>query len=175
MTIAAMDVVALVIFLGVIILAFVRKINVGILAVAAGVIAVRLFGMTDKDLIGGFSSSMFVTLVGITLLFATINATGALDLLARKIIALAGNKVWVIPIVIYIAGFVIAGVGPGAVPALAIIPALGVTIALEVGYNPVMLALIGECGLMAGRMTPITPEAAIITAAGVSIITPSLI
>ena len=160
MTIAAMDVVALVIFLGVIILAFVRKINVGILAVAAGVIAVRLFGMTDKDLIGGFSSSMFVTLVGITLLFATINATGALDLLARKIIALAGNKVWVIPIVIYIAGFVIAGVGPGAVPALAIIPALGVTIALEVGYNPVMLALIGECGL-----TPITPEAAIITAA----------
>ena len=41
MTIAAMDVVALVIFLGVIILAFVRKINVGILAVAAGVIAVR--------------------------------------------------------------------------------------------------------------------------------------
>ena len=165
MTIAAMDVVALVIFLGVIILAFVRKINVGILAVAAGVIAVRLFGMTDKDLIGGFSSSMFVTLVGITLLFATINATGALDLLARKIIALAGNKVWVIPIIIYIAGFVIAGVGPGAVPALAIIPALGVTIALEVGYNPVMLALIGECGLMAGRMTPITPEAAIITAA----------
>ena len=155
-----MDVIALVIFLGVIVLAFVRKINVGILAVAAGVIAVRLFGMTDKDLIGGFSSSMFVTLVGITLLFATINATGALDLLARKIIALAGNKVWVIPIVIYIAGFVIAGVGPGAVPALAIIPALGVTIALEVGYNPVMLALIGE-----GRMTPITPEAAIITAA----------
>ena len=126
-----MDVIALVIFLGVIVLAFVRKINVGILAVAAGVIAVRLFGMTDKDLIGGFSSSMFVTLVGITLLFATINATGALDLLARKIIALAGNKVWVIPIVIYIAGFVIAGVGPGAVPALAIIPALGVTIALE--------------------------------------------
>ncbi len=168
MNLAAMDVIALVIFLGVIILAFVRKINVGILAVAAGVIAVRLFGMTDKDLIGGFSSSMFVTLVGITLLFATINATGALDLLARKIIALAGNKVWVIPIVIYIAGFVIAGVGPGAVPALAIIPALGVTIALEVGYNPVMLALIGECGLMAGRMTPITPEAAIITAAAES-------
>lgn len=26
-----------------------------------------------------------------------------------------------------------------------------------------MLALIGECGLMAGRMTPITPEGQIIT------------
>ena len=100
MNLVSIDLIALLIFLGVIILAFVRKINVGILAIAAGVIAVRLFGMTDKDLIGGISASMFVTLVGITLLFATINATGALDLLARKIIAMAGSRVWIIPIVI---------------------------------------------------------------------------
>ena len=108
---------------------------------------------------------MFTTLVGITLLFAAITQTGALDLLARKIIALAGNKMWVLPIMVYIAGFVIAGVGPGAVPALAIIPALAAIIAVEVGFNPLMLVLIGEQGLMAGRMTPITPEAAIITGA----------
>lgn len=126
---------------------------------------VRIFGLTDKDLIGGFSTSMFTTLVGITLLFAAITQTGALDLLARKIIALAGNKMWVLPIMVYIAGFVIAGVGPGAVPALAIIPALAAIIAVEVGFNPLMLVLIGEQGLMAGRMTPITPEAAIITGA----------
>lgn len=66
MNLVSIDLIALLIFLGVIILAFVRKINVGILAIAAGVIAVRLFGMTDKDLIGGISASMFVTLVGIT-------------------------------------------------------------------------------------------------------------
>lgn len=160
-----MDIVALLLFLAVIVIAFVRKINVGILALAVGVLAVHIFGMTESDLIGGISSSMFTTLVGITLLFAIINATGALELLARKIVAMAGRRIWLIPIALYIAGFIIAGVGPGAVPALAIIPALGVTIALQVGYNPIMLALIGECGLMAGRMTPITPEAAIITAA----------
>ena len=159
------DILSLIIFIAVIILAFVRKNNVGILALAVGVIAVRLFGMADKNLIGGVSASMFVTLLGITLLFEIINQTGALSLLAKKIISLAGNRLWLIPIALYIAGFVIAGVGPGAVPALAIIPALGVSVALKVGFDPVMLALIGECGLMAGRMTPITPEAAIITAA----------
>lgn len=168
-----MDVLALILFLGVIILAFLRKTNVGILALAIGVIAVRIFAvsnpdMTDKALIGGVSSSMFVTLVGITLLFAIVNDTGALDLLARKIIAVAGKRIWIIPIAIYVAGFIIAGVGPGAIPALAIIPALAVSIALQVGYNPIMLALIGEAGLMAGRMTPITPEAAIITGAAES-------
>ena len=161
----AVDIISLVLFIVVILLAFFRKVNVGVVAVTFGVIMVRIFGLTDKDLIGGFSTSMFTTLVGITLLFAAITQTGALDLLARKIIALAGNKMWVLPIMVYIAGFVIAGVGPGAVPALAIIPALAAIIAVEVGFNPLMLVLIGEQGLMAGRMTPITPEAAIITGA----------
>ena len=127
----AFDIISLVLFIVVILLAFFRKVNVGVVAVTFGVIMVRIFGLTDKDLIGGFSTSMFTTLVGITLLFAAITQTGALDLLARKIIALAGNKMWVLPIMVYIAGFVIAG----------------------------------EQGLMAGRMTPITPEAAIITGA----------
>lgn len=166
----AFDIISLVLFIVVILLAFFRKVNVGVVAVTFGVVMVRIFGLTDKDLIGGFSTSMFTTLVGITLLFAAITQTGALDLLARKIIALAGNKMWVLPIMVYIAGFVIAGfviagVGPGAVPALAIIPALAAIIAVEVGFNPLMLVLIGEQGLMAGRMTPITPEAAIITGA----------
>ncbi|NCB50789.1 MAG: hypothetical protein EOM54_02735 [Clostridia bacterium] len=163
-----MDVVALIIFLGAIFLAFLRKKNVGVLALAIGVIAVRILGLTDKDLYGSISSSMFTTLVGITLLFAVVNSTGALDLLAKKIIAVSGKRLWTIPIFVYIAGFIVAGIGPGAVPALAIIPPLAVSIAITVGFNPVMLALVGECGLIAGRMTPITPEAAIITAAAQS-------
>lgn len=161
----AHDVISLILFIAVILLAFFRKVNVGVVALTAGVIAVRIFGLNDKALIGGISASMFTTLVGITLLFAAVTQTGALDLLARKIIALAGNRMWIIPIAVYIAGFIVAGVGPGAIPALAIIPALAAVIAVEVGFDPIMLVLIGESGLMAGRMTPITPEAAIITAA----------
>lgn len=164
-----MDVIALLLFLGVIIIAFVRKNNAGILALAIGVIAVRIFGMDDKDLYGAISNSMFTTLVGITLLFAIVNSTGALKLVAEKIVAASGKRVWLIPIAVFIAGFVVAGVGPGAIPALAIIPAMAVPVAITVGYNPVMLALIGECGLMAGRMTPITPEGQIITTVAESV------
>lgn len=163
-----MDLLALLLFLTAIILAFIRHVNIGIVALAMGVIGVRIFGLTDKDLISGISSGMFCTLVGITLLFSIIKQTGALDLLAQKIVDSTGNRVWLLPITIYLAGFVIAGVGPGAVPALAIIPALAVITALHVGYNPLMLALIGEFGLIAGRMTSITPEAAIITHAASS-------
>lgn len=164
-TIMEMDLLALVLFIVTIVLAFIRKVNIGILAIAVGAIAVRIFGLTDKQLISGISSSMFCTLVGITFLFAVVKSTGALDLLAEKIISATGKKVWLLPIAIYIAGFIVAGVGPCAIPALAIIPAIAVTTALKVGYNPIMLALIGEFGLIAGRMTSVTPEAAVITSA----------
>ena len=81
-TIMEMDLLALVLFIVTIVLAFIRKVNIGILAIAVGAIAVRIFGLTDKQLISGISSSMFCTLVGITFLFAVVKSTGALDLLA---------------------------------------------------------------------------------------------
>ena len=157
-----MDVVSLLIFVAIIVIAFFRKNNIGILALAAGVIAVRIFGLTDKDLINSVSVSLFTTLVGITLLFSIITNTGALDLLARKIVALAGKRIGLIPILLFLAGFAIVAAGPGGVPALAIIPPLAVAIAVEVGYNPLMLALIGISGMSCGRFSPITPEASII-------------
>ena len=92
-TIMEMDLLALVLFIVTIVLAFIRKVNIGILAIAVGAIAVRIFGLTDKQLISGISSSMFCTLVGITFLFAVVKSTGALDLLAEKIISATGKKV----------------------------------------------------------------------------------
>lgn len=163
-----MDIFALLLFFGVIVLAFVRKTNIGIFAMAAGVLAVYICDLTEKNLISGISTSMFVTLVGITFLFSIVQETGALDLLSRKVASLAGQRVWLIPIAIYAAGFIIAGIGPGAVPGLAIVQPLAIAIALEVGYNPIMMGVIGTAGLFAGRMTPITPEAAVINEVAVS-------
>jgi len=157
------DAIMLIIFVAVVIIGFVKKVNVGLLSIAIAVIVGRALGLSKSVIFAGFSTSLFMTLVGITFLFAVVNDTGALELLSKKIIGLVGKKTWLIPIFIYIAGFVIAAVGPGAIPALAIIPPLAVTMALEVGYNPVMLALVGEAGLMAGRFSPITPEGVLVT------------
>ena len=157
-----MAIISIVLFIATIILAFVRKNNIGVLAMAIGVIAVRIFGLTDKDLINGVSVSLFVTLVGITLLFSIVTNTGALDLLARKIVALAGKRIWLLPILISLTGFAIVAIGPGGVPVLAIIPPLAVSIAIQVGYDPLMMACIGITGMLSGRFSPLTPEGNII-------------
>lgn len=157
-----MDIISLLLFVAVIAIGFIRKNNVGVIAIAVGAIAVRVFGLTDKDLIAGISTSLFTTLVGMTLLFGIITSTGALDLFARKVIALAGKRVWLLPILMFLAGLIVSGSGPGGIPALAIIPPMAVAIALQVGYDPIMLTLIGVNGMTAGRFSPFTPESAVI-------------
>lgn len=144
-----MDKAALIIFFVVIIIAFVRDVNGGILALGVGMIAVRIFGLTDKDLLGGISGSMFAQLVGINLLFAIIGSTGALELLARKIVALAGKRPWLLPIVTYIASFTISAM-TGAIPALAIIPALAVSVLIGRERTPPHI----PAALMATRQRP---------------------
>ena len=101
-------------------------------------------------------------MVGITYLFAIINSNGTLELLAHKMVGMVGKKKALIPFVMYILGFLICAVGPGAIPSLAIIPVIAIPVAVSAGINPIMTAIIGDLGVMSGRMSPLTPEAAVV-------------
>lgn len=139
-------------------LGFLRKINVGLICIAGALIFGRLAGLSDKDILSGFNANLFITLMGVTLLFAILNTNGSIELLAKRIVSLAGKQNWIIPIIVYLVGYVLTAIGPGSIPMLAIIPAFTIPMAIARGYNPIMLALIGEFGAFAGRMTSITPE-----------------
>ena len=160
-----MAVYSLILFVAAIIIAFFRKNNIGVLAMTLGTIGIRFFGISDKQFIAGISIGLFTTLVGITLLFAIVIQTGVLDLIAKKIVGLAGKRIWLLPILIGLTGFILVGIGPGGVPVLAIIPPLAVSIARQTGYNPLMMALIGIMAMTPGRFSPLTPEGAIIISA----------
>lgn len=160
-----MAVYSLILFVAAIIIAFFRKNNIGVLAMTLGTIGIRFFGISDKQFIAEINIGLFTTLVGITLLFAIVIQTGVLDLIAKKIVGLAGKRIWLLPILIGLTGFILVGIGPGGVPVLAIIPPLAVSIARQTGYNPLMMALIGIMAMTPGRFSPLTPEGAIIISA----------
>ena len=84
-------VISLVLLLAAIVIGFVRNVNVGILSIGFAMILTLLFPdtLSTKDVVSGFSTSLFVQMVGVTYLFAIINGNGTLELLAKKIV----NKV----------------------------------------------------------------------------------
>lgn len=161
-----MDVLSILVFLAIIVMSFFRKINLGVLAFAAALILGRITGVADKEIVKGLSSSLFVTLAGITLLFSAVSATGVLELISKKVISLVGSRIWVFPLVMYLLGITLAVIGPGAIPPTTLIVTLCVTIALAAGYSPVMMSIIGVMGLMGGRVSAITPEGSLVITLG---------
>lgn len=157
-----MDILSLVMFFTIIFLVFIRKVNAGVLAFGGALILGRIIGINEKDIIGSLNSSLFVTLTGITLLFAAVNSTGAFELVSNKIVSLTGKKVWILPIVAYLTGFILSVTGPGAIPPTALVITLMVSVAVSSGYNPIMMSVIGVLGLMGGRITTYTPEGTLV-------------
>lgn len=153
-----MAIVCWIVFFALLILAFTRKTNMGILAFGAAMILGRVIGMTDKEIVKTLSQSLFVTLTGITLLFSAVNSTGALEMVSKKIAHIFGKKVWTLPIIAYLIGFILAIIGPGAIPPTTLVVTMTVSIAISAGYNPIMMGVIGGLGLMGGRVAAITPE-----------------
>ena len=154
--------VSLIMLLVAIAIGFWRNSNVGILCIAFSMVLGIVYKLNTKDIIAGFSSSLFIQMVGITYLFSIINGNGTLELLARKMVAMVGSRKHLIPVVIFLLGFVICAVGPGAIPSLAIVPVIAIPVAVSAGINPIMTAVIGDLGVMSGRMSPLTPESAVV-------------
>lgn len=154
--------VSLILLLVAIVIGFARNCNVGILSIAFAMILGVIYKLNVSDIIAGFSSSLFIQMVGITYLFAIINGNGTLELLAKKMVGLVGKHTHLIPFVMFILGFIICAVGPGAIPSLAIVPVIAIPVAISAGVNPIMTAVIGDLGVMSGRMSPLTPESAVV-------------
>lgn len=151
--------IALITLFLVIALGFLKKINVGILAITgAGVLSYLNPNFNPKNLARGFSGSLFLTLLGISFLFCIIQNNGVLEKIVKSFVIKIGKNIILIPIIIYLVGLLVAAVGPGCIPAVILVLAISVPLAHKSGYNPIMLMLIGSAATYAGRFTSITPE-----------------
>ena len=103
-----------------IMLGFIRKMNTGLLCIAFALLLGRMAGISDAEIIKGFNASLFLMLLGVTYLFSLAQINGSLDLLAQKVISLAGKRVYLIPVIIYVFSIILAALGPGSVPTMAI-------------------------------------------------------
>ena len=154
--------ISLILLLAAIILGFTRNANVGILCIGFAMVLTLIFpgSVKAKDVLAGFSTSLFIQMAGVMYLFAIINANGTLELMAKKCVSVVPAKL--IPAVMFVIGMALSASGPGSIPCLAIIPVIAIPISVSAGINPIMVAIIGDMGAMAGRMSPLTPEAAVV-------------
>ena len=136
-------------------LGFFRKMNTGLLCIAFALLLGRLAGVSDKEIINGFNYSLFIMLLGVTYLFSLVQINGCLDLLAKKIVALAGKRTYLVPILIYVFSTILSAIGPGTVPTMAIMMVFSMALAAEMKINPAMLSALTVLGASGGGVSPL--------------------
>jgi Na+/H+ antiporter NhaD/arsenite permease-like protein len=131
------------------------RINVGLIAIAAAwVIGVYAAGMRADAVIAGFPVALFVTLAGVTLLFAIAETNGSLHVLATRLISLARGSARVMPVLLFVLACVVSSVGPGAVAAVALLIPLAMVMGARGGVDPLLTSLMVANGANAGNLSP---------------------
>lgn len=154
MTPATLSLAALVIA---IVVSCTSRANVGVLATAfAWLIGTYAAGWRADQIMAGFPVSLFLTLVGVTLLFALAEVNHTLEQLATRLVTLAGGRRHAVPIVLFVVAGVLSSVGPGAVSATALLVPLAMVLGTRFGIPAVVVALMIANGANAGNLSPIS-------------------
>lgn len=150
------DVISLIVLVVVVAIGFIKKVNLGFLSLGVAFILGTCGGMSAKEISGGFSSSMFVTLVGVTFLFGMASSNGTLELFSKKIVALVGKHTVLIPILMFFLSAFISAIGPGHIAAGILMTTFAMYLAFEMDINPVATALFAKLGANAGCTSPLS-------------------
>jgi Na+/H+ antiporter NhaD/arsenite permease-like protein len=135
----------------------VSRVNIGVLSIVfAWLIGLYLADWRIEQVTAGFPSALFLTLTGVTLLFALADANGTLERLANRAVQLARGNARVIPAVLFCIAFVLSSVGPGSITTVALLIPLAMAVATRAGVPRFLTALMVANGANAGNLSPIS-------------------
>lgn len=139
------------------------SINVGILSMAlAWVIGTYLAGMPLSQIVAGFPAQLFLTLVGVTLLFTQAKVNGTLDKVAHRAVKGCRGSLGLIPIMFFFLALVFGSIGPGSIASAALIGPMAMAVAGQTGIPVFLMAIMVANGANSASLSPIGPTGIIV-------------
>ena len=150
---AVASLVALLIAIG---LSLTSRINVGVVSIVfAWIIGTTLAGLKPDQVAAGFPSPLFLTLAGVSFLFALSETNGTLERLANRAVQLTRGSGRVVPILFFLIAFTLSSIGPGAISSVALVIPLAMAISTRVGVPRFLTALMVANGANAGNLSSV--------------------
>jgi len=132
-------------------------INMGALGfVAAWLVGMWSLDMDEKDIVGGISADLVLTLIGVTYLFAIAKKNGTVDLIVRVAVKAVRGRVALIPWVMFAITALLTAIGAVSPAACAIIGPIALGFAGRYGISPLMMGMFVVHGAQAGGFSPIS-------------------
>ena len=140
------------------------RLNVGVLSVAmAWVVGVYMGGLPVNTVMGGFPSQLFLTLTGVTLLFAMAQSNGTLSQLTHRAVRVCRGNAGTIPIMFFLLGAVLSSMGPGNIATAALLTPIAMATASRAGIPLFLMAIMVGNGANSGALSPFAPTGVIVS------------
>ena len=160
MNLAVISVCALVLA---VIVSCVSRLNVGVLSLAlAWIVGVYIAGIPVNTVMGGFPAPLFLTLTGVTLLFAMADTNGTLERIAHHAVRVCRGNSGAIPVMFFVLGSALASMGPGNIATAALLAPLAMATAVKKGIPLFLMAIMVGNGANSGGLSPIAPTGIIV-------------
>ena len=141
----------------------ISRINVGVLAVAlAWVVGVYNGGIPVGTVMNGFPSQLFLTLAGVTLLFALAESNGTLERITHHAVRICRGNRGSIPVMFFLLGAGLASMGPGNIATAALLAPLAMATAVRTGIPVFLMAIMVGNGANSGALSPFAPTGIIV-------------
>jgi di/tricarboxylate transporter len=132
-------------------------VNIGVLAfVGAFLVGTLVADLPTDDIIAGFPADLFLTLVGITWLFAIAQNNGTIDWLVDLAVRGVRGRIAFIPWIMFFLAAVLTAVGAVSPGAVAIIAPIALGFARQYGISPLLMGLMIIHGAQGGGFSPIS-------------------
>jgi Na+/H+ antiporter NhaD/arsenite permease-like protein len=112
---------------------------------------------TVGEVLAGFPIDLFVTLVGVTLLFTLARGNGTLDRVVRAAVRSCRGNAGLIPVLFFGLSCAIASIGAGNIATAALIGPLAMAVAEREKIPPFLMTIMVGHGCVAGALSPIAP------------------
>jgi di/tricarboxylate transporter len=158
----SIEVISILVLAGIFLLATVRPVNLGALAIVAafilGITALKGADVGEKTdaIFAGFPGDLFVILAGVTFLFAIAKNNGTVDWLVGAAIRAVGGRIGLIPWVMFAVTACLTAIGAVVPASVAIISPIGMGFAVRYKINPMLMGLMIINGASAGGFSPMS-------------------
>ena len=150
------ELIALAVLAVVFLVATIRGVNMGALAlVAAFVVGLAVYDASTDDVLAGFPSDLFVILVGVTYLFALAKNNGTVDWIVHSAVRAVGGRVALVPWAMFAVCAAVTAIGAVSPAAVAIVAPVAMGFALRYEIHPVLMGMMVVQGATAGSFSPI--------------------
>jgi Na+/H+ antiporter NhaD/arsenite permease-like protein len=154
MSIALVSLIALAIA---IVVSMFAGVNVGLLSMALAFLVGAFSGISAEQIIKAFPSDLFVILMGVSYLFSLADVNGTIGRITSVGLRLVKGNGAVLPVLFFVLATLLSAIGPGAIPAIALLAAPAAAVSARAGISYFLMGICVMHGSISGTMSPIAP------------------